>query len=178
MSKNIIKNICCIGAGYVGGPTMAVIAENCPNILVNVVDINSERIKKWNSNDLNQLPIYEPGLSDIIQKCRGKNLYFSNKVEDCIAKADVVFISVNTPTKTRGLGAGYASDLSWIESSARQIAIHAQGHTIVVEKSTLPVKTAQTIKKILNDKAIYDTLLTLKMYVVLYSDTLFALVQL
>ena len=95
MSKNTIKNICCIGAGYVGGPTMAVIAENCPNILINVVDINSERIKKWNSDDLNQLPIYEPGLSDIIQKCRGKNLYFSNKVEDCIAKADVIFISVN-----------------------------------------------------------------------------------
>ena len=152
MFKKGIKNICCIGAGYVGGPTMSVIAENCPDIKVNVVDINDERIKKWNSNELNQLPIYEPGLAEIIKKCRDQNLFFSTDVEVCISKADVIFISVNTPTKTKGIGAGYASDLSWIESSAKKIAEFANDHTIVVEKSTLPVKTAETIKKILNEK--------------------------
>ena len=157
MFKKIIKNICCIGAGYVGGPTMAVIAENCPNIKVNVVDINRERIKKWNCKKHEELPIYEPGLKEIIKKCRDKNLFFSTDVEVAIADADVVFISVNTPTKKKGIGAGYASDLSWIESSARTIAQFAKGHTIVVEKSTLPVKTAETIKKILTDKSIYQS---------------------
>ncbi len=144
-----IKNICCIGAGYVGGPSMAVMADRCPGIQFNVVDMNIQRINDWNSSDVNNLPIYEPGLSEIVEKCRGKNLHFSSQVETNISKADMIFISVNTPTKTKGLGAGQASDLKWIESCARQIALHAKGHTIVVEKSTLPVKTAQTIKSIL-----------------------------
>ena len=149
MVQTFIQNICCIGAGYVGGPTMSVIAYNCPEILVNVVDINKERIKAWNSSDLSKLPVYEPGLDQIIKKCRGKNLFFSTKVEESITNADIVFISVNTPTKQKGIGAGYASDLKWVESSAREIAKFSKNHTIVVEKSTLPVKTAETIKKIL-----------------------------
>jgi len=147
--KNKIKNICCIGAGYVGGPTMAVIADNCPHLKINVVDINTERIDLWNSSNLNELPIYEPGLDKIIEKCRGINLFFSNEVEKNIAIADMIFISVNTPTKKKGLGAGKASDLKWVEVCARQVAKYARGYTIVVEKSTLPVKTAEVIKKIL-----------------------------
>ncbi len=151
-----IKNICCIGAGYVGGPTMSVIALKCPDINVNVVDINEERIKEWNNDDLSQLPVFEPGLDEVINRCRGKNLFFSTDVKAAIAMADVIFISVNTPTKEKGLGAGFASDLKWIESSARTIAKYSREHTIVVEKSTLPVKTAETIKTILyslqNDK--------------------------
>ena len=148
--KGKIKHICCIGAGYVGGPTMAIIADKCPDLSVCVVDMNEKRINAWNSNDLNDLPIYEPGLSQVIKRCRGKNLHFCNDVEKNISKADMIFISVNTPTKTKGLGAGQASDLKWIESCARQIAKYAIGHTIVIEKSTLPVKTAQTIKSILD----------------------------
>ncbi len=144
-----IKKICCIGAGYVGGPTMAVIAKKCPDITIDVVDINEERIKKWNSDNLNELPIYEPGLAEIIKSCRGRNLYFSNAIEEKIANADVVFISVNTPTKEKGLGAGKASNLKWVEESARQVAKYARNHTIVVEKSTLPVRTAEVIKAIL-----------------------------
>ena len=150
MKNKFIKNICCIGAGYVGGPTMSVIAFNCPELRVDVVDINEERIKAWNSEDFSKLPIFEPGLEDIIKKCRGVNLFFSNNVEESISKADIIFISVNTPTKKKGIGAGFASDLKWVESSARQIAKFASNHTIVVEKSTLPVKTAETIKSILN----------------------------
>ena len=161
-----IKSICCIGAGYVGGPTMSVIAERCPHILVNVVDINPNRIDLWNSNDLNKLPIYEPGLKKIIKNCRGKNLYFSQNVEKEIKKADMIFISVNTPTKTKGVGAGEASDLKWVEVCARQVAKYASGYTIVVEKSTLPVKTAEVIKNILensnskkeNNNATFDVL--------------------
>jgi len=148
--KYKIKNICCIGAGFVGGPTMAVIADNCPNIQVEVVDINECRIKKWNSNDLNELPIYEPGLSKIVERCRGKNLHFSTSIKENIQKADMVFISVNTPTKQKGLGAGKASDLKWVEASARQVAENSLGHTIIVEKSTLPVRTAEAIMSILN----------------------------
>ena len=106
--KKEIRNICCIGAGYVGGPTMAVIANKCPNIQVEVVDLNLERIKNWNSNDLSKLPIYEPGLSDIIKKCRGKNLHFSNSIKEKIKNAEMVFISVNTPTKQKGIGKGKA----------------------------------------------------------------------
>ena len=150
--KNLIKNICCIGAGYVGGPTMAVIADRCPDITVNVVDVNQERIKLWNSSNLDDLPIYEPGLSEIIKRCREKNLFFSNEVEKFITTADMIFISVNTPTKTKGIGAGKASDLKWVEASARQVATFAKGHTIVVEKSTLPVRTAEVIKEILQSK--------------------------
>ncbi len=144
-----INNICCIGAGYVGGPSMAVIAYKCPNIQINVVDINCERIKQWNQKDLSKLPIYEPGLDEIIEKCRGVNLHFSTDIEKNIAKADMIFISVNTPTKTEGHGAGFAIDLKWVEASARKISEFGTGETIVVEKSTLPVKTAQTIKEIL-----------------------------
>ncbi len=144
-----IKNICCIGAGYVGGPTMAVIADNCPNIQINVVDINEQRINDWNNPDLKKLPIYEPGLDEIIERCRGKNLHFSTNVEFNISIADLIFISVNTPTKTKGQGAGQASDLKWVDASARKISQFAIGKTIVVEKSTLPVRTAETIKNIL-----------------------------
>ena len=145
-----IKNICCIGAGYVGGPTMAVIAKNCPEVQVTVVDINPERIANWNDENLLNLPIYEPGLDKIIAQCRGKNLHFSTDIPNFIKSADLVFISVNTPTKTSGIGAGQAIDLKYVEESSRIIAKYANGHTIVVEKSTLPVKTAQTIKEILD----------------------------
>ncbi len=150
MKNNINKIICCIGAGYVGGPTMSVIAKNCPDWKVNVVDLNEDRINAWNDDDLSKLPVFEPGLEKIIKKCRGENLFFSTQIEENIAEADIIFISVNTPTKTKGIGAGYASDLKWIESSARQIAKFSKNHTIIVEKSTLPVKTAETIKTILN----------------------------
>ncbi len=148
---HIVNKICCIGAGYVGGPTMAVIAEQCPNIEVTVIDVNQERINQWNNKDTSKLPIFEPGLDIVISKCRGKNLKFTTELGQNIASADMIFISVNTPTKTTGIGAGQASNLKWIEASARQIAKYAKGHTIVVEKSTLPVKTAQTIKKILRE---------------------------
>ncbi len=142
-------NICCIGAGYVGGPSMAVIADKCPHIQVNIVDINEKRIKSWNDPDLSKLPIYEPGLDKIIKRCRGSNLHFSTDIENHIAKADMIFISVNTPTKTKGYGAGQAIDLKYVEASTRKISEFAKGETIIVEKSTLPVKTAETIKKIL-----------------------------
>ena len=144
-----IKRICCIGAGFVGGPTMAVIADKCKNLQINVVDKNSKRIDQWNNDDLNKLPIFEPGLDKIIKRCRNKNLTFSTNLEEEISSADLIFISVNTPTKIKGLGAGKASDLKWVEACARQVAANAKGHTIVVEKSTLPVKTAEVIKNIL-----------------------------
>ena len=144
-----IKNICCIGAGHVGGPTMAVIAKMCPQKKVNVIDINASKINSWNSVDLEDLPVFEPGLKEIIKKVRDKNLFFTTDIETSIKEADMIFISVNTPIKTRGIGAGFASDLKWVESSARAIGRIAKGHTIVVEKSTLPVKTAKTIKIIL-----------------------------
>ena len=147
--KSKIKNICCIGAGYVGGPTMAVIAYKCKNIIVNVVDSNKSRIDSWNDNDLKKLPIYEPGLDKIISETRNKNLFFSTSIEKNISNADLIFISVNTPTKNKGLGAGKASDLKWVELCARQVAKSSTGHTIVVEKSTLPVRTAEVIQKIL-----------------------------
>ena len=147
--SNAIQSICCIGAGYVGGPTMAVIADRCPHIQVTVVDLNAARIAAWNDPDLSRLPVYEPGLDAVVGRCRGRNLHFSTEVDAAIAQADMVFLSVNTPTKTKGIGAGQASDLRWIEASARQVAAAAQGHTIVVEKSTLPVRTAAVIKTIL-----------------------------
>ena len=147
--KNIQK-ICCIGAGYVGGPTMAIIAKHCPEININVVDIDSDRIKAWNSTNMNDLPIYEPGLSEVILKTRGVNLHFSTEIEKNISIADIIFISVNTPTKESGFGAGQASDLKWIDLCSRQISKYSQGHTIIVEKSTLPIKTADTIKQILD----------------------------
>ncbi len=145
-----IRNICCIGGGYVGGPTMAVMALKCPDIQVNVVDINKDRIDNWNDKNLSKLPVYEPGLAEIVKKCRGKNLHFSTKIKEMIEIADMIFISVNTPTKTKGIGAGKASDLKWVENSAREVATFSKGHTIVIEKSTLPVRTAEVIQLILN----------------------------
>ena len=128
---------------------MAVVADRCPHIQVTVVDLNEERIGAWNSADLSLLPIYEPGLDEVVGRARGRNLHFTTSVEGAIATADMVFISVNTPTKTHGVGAGQASDLTWIEASARMLAKAATGHTIVVEKSTLPVRTAEVVKSIL-----------------------------
>ena len=153
MSKSI-NNICCIGAGYVGGPTMAVMAKYCKDIIFNVVDVNQERINNWNNENILKLPIFEPGLKEIILKNRNINLFFSTRINECISKADMIFISVNTPTKLKGLGAGKASDLKWVETCARQVAEYSRGHTIVVEKSTLPVRTAETIMAILNSSNI------------------------
>ena len=146
----MIKNICCIGAGYVGGPTMAVIAQKCPNIKVTVVDLNEKRIADWNDNNVENIPIYEPGLSTIVGEARGRNLFFSTEVDKAIEEADMIFISVNTPTKTYGVGKGMAADLKYIELCARQIARVAKSNKIVVEKSTLPVRTASAIKSILD----------------------------
>jgi UDPglucose 6-dehydrogenase len=145
-----ITKICCIGAGYVGGPTMAVIAQKCPHIQVMVVDLNEERIAAWNDADLDNIPIYEPGLDKIVGEARGRNLFFSTNVEKAIDEAQMIFISVNTPTKTYGKGKGMAADLKYIELCARQIAKIAKDDKIVVEKSTLPVRTAEAIKSILD----------------------------
>ena len=133
----MIKNICCIGAGYVGGPTMAVIAQKCPHIKVTVVDLNQDRINAWNDQDLSLLPIYEPGLDAVVKEARGRNLFFSTEVDQAIDEADLIFISVNTPTKTYGVGKGMAADLKYIELCARQIARVAKTDKIVVEKSSL-----------------------------------------
>ncbi len=146
-----IKNICCIGAGYVGGPTMAVIALKCPEIKVNVVDINPQRIAAWNDEDLDNLPIFEPGLKEVVAEARGRNLFFSNDIEKAIDEAEMIFMSVNTPTKDYGKGKGMAADLKYIELSARKIAEVAKDDKIVVEKSTLPVRTAEAIKDILDN---------------------------
>ncbi|MDA0608701.1 MAG: nucleotide sugar dehydrogenase [Bacteroidetes bacterium] len=146
-----ISSICCIGAGYVGGPTMTVIAHKCPHIKVTVVDINPERIARWNAENLEELPVYEPGLAELVRHSRGKNLFFSTEVEKAIDEAEMIFISVNTPTKTYGKGKGQAADLKYIELSARTIAKVATGDKIVVEKSTLPVRTAQALKNILEN---------------------------
>jgi UDPglucose 6-dehydrogenase len=151
--------ICCIGAGYVGGPTMAMIAKQCPDIEVRVVDINEKRIAAWNSESL---PIYEPGLHEVVTEARGRNLHFSTDVSGSIDAADIVFISVNTPTKTYGIGAGKAANLEYVEKCAREIAKSSNGHKIVVEKSTLPVRTAEAVKRILsisgNGNATFDVL--------------------
>jgi UDPglucose 6-dehydrogenase len=146
--ENITK-ICCIGAGYVGGPTMAVIAKKCPHIQVTVVDLNEARIAAWNDADTKNIPIYEPGLSEVVAEARGRNLFFSTEVDKAIAEAQMIFISVNTPTKTYGAGKGQAADLKWIELCARQIANVAKDDKIIVEKSTLPVRTASAIRDIL-----------------------------
>lgn len=145
-----IKKIACIGAGYVGGPTMSVIAQKNPHIQVTVVDMNAARIEAWNANDLELLPVYEPGLDQVVKDARGRNLFFSTDVEGAIAQADMIFISVNTPTKTYGKGKGQAADLKFIELCARQIADVATSEKIIVEKSTIPVRTAATIKSILD----------------------------
>lgn len=146
-----ITKICCIGAGYVGGPTMAVIAQKCPDIKVTVVDLNEARIAAWNDPDTSNIPIYEPGLSDVVAEARGRNLFFSTEVEKAIDEAEMIFISVNTPTKTYGSGKGMAADLKYIELCARQIARVSKSNKIVVEKSTLPVRTAEAIKNILDN---------------------------
>lgn len=146
-----IKNICCIGAGYVGGPTMSVIADKCPDIRVEVVDLNHSRISDWNDDNFDNLPIYEPGLDLVVKRTRNKNLFFMTDVNSAIEKADMIFISVNTPTKLYGKGKGMASDLKYVELCARQIAKVANSDKIIVEKSTLPVRTADTIKKILEN---------------------------
>lgn len=142
-----MTNILCIGAGYVGGPTMAVIAKNCPQHRVVVVDINEERIAAWNSDDL---PIYEPGLDEVVRCARGRNLFFSTEIERNIAEADIIYVSVNTPTKSFGQGAGKAADLQYWEKTARQILENSSNSKVVVEKSTLPVRTAEAMERILN----------------------------
>ncbi len=142
-----MTNILCIGAGYVGGPTMAVIAKNCPQHRVVVVDINEARIAAWNSDEL---PIYEPGLLEVVQCARGRNLFFSTEIDRNIAEADIIFVSVNTPTKTFGQGAGRAADLQFWEKTARQILENSSTSKVVVEKSTLPVRTAEAMERILN----------------------------
>jgi len=141
------KKILCIGAGYVGGPTMAMIASKCPRCRVTVVDIDPERIAAWNSDNL---PIYEPGLDELVRATRGRNLFFSTEIERGIRENDIIFVSVNTPTKSFGLGAGMAADLQYWEKTARQILEFSESSKIVIEKSTLPVKTALAMERILN----------------------------
>lgn len=143
------KTILCIGAGYVGGPTMAVIARHCPEIKVIAADINPDRIAAWQSDEL---PIYEPGLKEIVEEARGRNLFFTTDVAASIAEASIIFVSVNTPTKTFGQGAGRAADLRYWEGTSRQILEHATTDKIIVEKSTLPVRTAEAMERILNSK--------------------------
>ena len=157
--KKFKKCIGCIGAGYVGGPTMAVIAAQCPEYLVTVVDINAKRIAAWQTDDL---PIYEPGLLDIVKKARGKNLVFSSDIDSAIRDADILFVSVNTPTKTFGEGAGKAADLQYWEETARNIIKASNSDKIIVEKSTLPVRTADAMDRILNanDKGIHFEVLS------------------
>ena len=157
-----ITNICCIGAGYVGGPTMAVIALKCSYIKVTVVDINEQRIAAWNHADLDQLPVYEPGLKEIVAEARGRNLFFSTDVEKAIEESQMIFMAVNTPTKTYGEGKGFAADLTFVEKCARQIAEVATSDKIVIEKSTLPVRTAEKIKEVLssNTKGVYFEVLS------------------
>jgi len=144
------KNILCIGAGYVGGPTMAVIAAKCPDCKVTVVDVNAERIQGWNTD---RLPIFEPGLLEVVQEARGRNLFFSTDIAAGIRAADIIFVSVNTPTKTFGHGAGMASDLQYWEKTAHEIVAHAGNSKIIVEKSTLPVRTAEAMEQILQENA-------------------------
>jgi UDPglucose 6-dehydrogenase len=147
---NTTTNVLCIGAGYVGGPTMAVIADRCPNVRVTVTDINAERIGAWNSD---RLPIFEPGLDEVVRRARGRNLFFSTDVAGGIRAADIIFVSVNTPTKLFGQGAGRAADLQYWEKTARQILEESDHGKIVVEKSTLPVRTAEAMARILNSNS-------------------------
>lgn len=148
-----ITKITCIGAGYVGGPTMAVIAQQCPHIKVTVVDMNEKRIAAWNDPDLSKLPVYEPGLDEVVAAARGRNLFFSTNVNEAISEAQMIFMAVNTPTKTFGVGKGMAADLKFVELCARQIASVAKDDKIIVEKSTLPVRTAESIKTILESES-------------------------
>lgn len=156
---NVKTKVLCVGAGYVGGPTMTVIADKCPHIQVTVVDINQARIDAWNSDSL---PIYEPGLDEVVRRARGRNLFFSTDVASAIKDADIIFVSVNTPTKTFGQGAGKASDLQYWEKTARQILEVSTSNKIIVEKSTLPVRTAAAMERILNsnDKGLHFEVLS------------------
>ena len=142
-----IQSICCLGAGYVGGPTMAMIAAKCPDIRVTVCDMNQQRIDAWNSGEL---PVYEPGLDEVVASARGRNLHFTTDIRSAIAAADLIFVCVGTPTKSYGIGAGRAADLRYIESASRLIAEVSDGHKIIVEKSTIPVKTASAIRTIIS----------------------------
>lgn len=146
-----IRQICCIGAGFVGGPTMSVIAHECPGLKVVVVDSDLDKIKSWNSKSLDNLPVYEPGLKEIIKKTRNKNLFFSDKIEEAIINSQIIFMAVNTPTKTSGEGKGFAADLTNVVECTKKIALVAKSSKIIVEKSTLPVKTAEKIKEVLTD---------------------------
>ena len=159
MDTNFKTKILCIGAGYVGGPTMTVIADKCPDVKVTVVDINQKRIDAWNSEDL---PIFEPGLDDVVKRARGRNLFFSTDIPNAVREADIIFVSVNTPTKTFGRGAGKASDLQYWEKTAREILEVASNDKIIVEKSTLPVRTAAAMERILNsnDKGLHFEVLS------------------
>ena len=142
--------ICCLGAGYVGGPTMAMIAAKCPDVEVTVTDMSEPRIRAWNEGPL---PVYEPGLEDVVKKARGKNLHFTTDVKGSLKKADIIFVCVGTPTKTKGVGAGRAADLTYVESAARMIAEVAEGAKIIVEKSTIPVRTASAMLTILRSNS-------------------------
>jgi UDPglucose 6-dehydrogenase len=148
-----IKNICCIGAGYVGGPTMAVIAQKNPQLKITVVDANPKRIESWNGS-LEKLPIYEPGLAQVVKQTRHKNLFFSTDIPKAIDQAQIIFMAVNTPTKTEGEGAGMAADLRYIEACAKDIAKYSKTDKIVVEKSTVPIRTAEKIKEILEKNTV------------------------
>jgi UDPglucose 6-dehydrogenase len=142
-------SICCVGAGYVGGPTMAVIADRCEHAIVTVVDQDSDRIAAWNSD---RLPIFEPGLDEVVLRNRGRSLFFSTEIDATIRASDIIFIAVNTPTKTYGVGTGRAADMQFLELCARRIAEVAEGHKVVVEKSTVPVRTAETVRTILDTR--------------------------
>ncbi|MDA8658133.1 nucleotide sugar dehydrogenase [Flavobacteriaceae bacterium] len=148
----LIKNICCIGAGYVGGPTMGVIALKCPHLNVTVVDANPEKIKAWNG-PLDSLPVHETGLAEVVKEARGRNLFFSDDIPGNIEKAEMIFMAVNTPTKTEGEGAGMAADLRYVEACTLDIAKYSKSDKIVIEKSTLPVRTAEKIKEILEENS-------------------------
>ena len=150
-----IKNVACIGAGYVGGPTMCVFADNCPEINFTVVDVNKDRIESWNG-DLDKLPIFEPGLKEIVNRTRNKNLFFSNNIEDAILKSEMIFISVNTPTLDHGPGKGFGANLEYVKKCAEQIAKVSKNNKIIIEKSTVPVKTAQLVNDILKNNKDYN----------------------
>ena len=156
---NLVTDVCCIGAGYVGGPTCAVIAQQCPNIRVTIVDIDQDRIDRWNNGPI---PIYEPGLEDIINECRDRNLFFTTQVEEAIERSQLIFVSVNTPTKTCGVGKGKAADLRFLELATRTIGKVARSPKIVVEKSTVPCRTAQHMQTILgknrSDRVYFEVL--------------------
>ena len=146
---NQVTSICCIGAGYVGGPTCSVLAQQCPELKVTIVDVNPQRIAAWNSDDLSQLPVYEPGLAEVVATCRNRNLFFTTDIDSAIDESQIVFVSVNTPTKTSGIGSGFAADLRYVEASTRRIATVSTSSKIIVEKSTVPCRTAASMRAII-----------------------------